>query len=309
MATTDSGSFDQVVDRLTSSFLAQGIFNGLKRVGRDRMAKIYLGYLLFVITLGAIGPEITPYGYEQYMYTDSGQLMRIAPPSLEHPLGTTENGFDVLSRVMYGARPTVLTGILGGTVIIAIGSTVGITAGYFGGRVDNVLMRVTDFVYGVPLIPFAIVLLATFGMGFFTSILVIGLILWRSSARVLRSQVLQIKERPYITAAKATGASHTHVIIKHIVPNIAPMAVLLFSLGLGYAIIVQASLAFIGVVNPFVPSWGVMLRNAYKSGVMELAWWWSIPPGVLISSTVLSAFMFGRKFVKEESDEAMAGAG
>jgi peptide/nickel transport system permease protein len=264
------------------------------------MTTVYFSVLLTIMLMGLFGPMVTPYGFQERLYTESGELIRSAPPSFAHPLGTTEESYDTLSRLLYGARPTVITGLLGGAIIISIGGTVGLVSGYFGGWVDDVLMRITDFMYGVPMIPFAIVLLALFGVDFLMSIVVIGLILWRSSARVIRSQVLQIKERSFVQSARATGASDTRIVLKYIFPNVAPMMVLLFSMGVGYAIIVQASLAFVGVVDPFVPSWGVMLRNAYNSGFMGKALWWSLPPGILISLTVLSSFMFGRKVASEE---------
>lgn len=271
-----------------------------RTVTKDRMTTVYFSVLLTILLMGVFGPMVTPYGFQERLYTESGELIRSAPPSFAHPLGTTEESYDTLSRLLYGARPTVITGLLGGAIIISIGGTVGLVSGYFGGWVDDVLMRITDFMYGVPMIPFAIVLLALFGVDFLMSIVVIGLILWRSSARVIRSQVLQIKERSFIQSARATGASDTRIVVKYIFPNVAPMMALLFSMGLGYAIIVQASLAFVGVVDPFVPSWGVMLRNAYNSGFMGKALWWSLPPGILISLTVLSSFMFGRKIASEE---------
>jgi peptide/nickel transport system permease protein len=277
----------------------------------DRSTAIYFSFLVFVLVLGLVGPILAPYQYNETLYED-GQIVRSEAPSLEHPLGTNDVGQDVLSRMLYGARPTVITGLLGGSMIIGIGMTIGVAAGYFGGWVDTVLMRFTDIVYGVPLIPFAIVLIALFGVGFIPSIIVIGLLLWRGNARVLRSQVLQIKERPFVMAARATGASDLRIILKHILPNIASMAVLFFALGVGYTIILQASLAFIGVSNPFVPSWGVMLRNAYNSGVMSQNWWWSIPPGLMIALTVLSTFMFGRGYENiagEGSDDAFVQAG
>jgi len=165
---------------------------------------------------------------------------------------------------------------------------------------------VTDLAYSVPLIPFAIVMLAFFGFGFYSSIVVIGLLLWRSYARVLRSQVLQIKEREYVETARALGASDTRIVIKHILPNIASMALLFFALGMGYAIIVQASLAFIGVSDPFVPSWGIMIRNAYNSGYYATRPLWALAPGLLISFTVLSVFLIGREYESETSDQALA---
>jgi peptide/nickel transport system permease protein len=279
----------------TKDYIVRNLSQGITLIRSDRITTVSIIYLFLMIVIAVVGPMIAPYGASETIY--NGESIAIAEsPSLNHPLGTTQKGYDVLSRMIVGFRPTVLTGLLGGTMIIALGMFFGITAGYMGDQVDNVLMRITDFVYGIPFIPFAIVLVTLLGVGFFTSILIIGLILWRGSARVLRSQVLQIKERPFIRSAKATGASRRRIVFKHIIPNVAPMAVLFFALGIGYSIILQASLAFLGVANPFVPSWGVMLRNAYLSGLMAEAWWWSLPPGILISLTVLATFMFGRAY-------------
>ncbi|NHN42923.1 ABC transporter permease [Halorubellus sp. JP-L1] len=293
-------------------YLLRNVTNGISKMLEDRMTTVYFLFLVTVLVLGLVGPHIAPYEYDETLYTDDGEVNRLAEPSLEHPLGTNDVGQDVLSRVLNGAQPTVITGLLGGGLIIGIGMTIGITAGYVGGRVENVLMRFTDVMYGVPLIPFAIVLVAFFGVGFIESIVVIGLVLWRGNARVLRSQVLQIKERPFVLAARTTGASRSRIIFKHIFPNVASMAVLFFALGVGYSIIIQAGLAFIGVSNPYVPSWGIMVRNAYDSGYMATAWWWSVVPGVLISLTVLSTFMFGRGYETlsgQAQDEALAEMG
>lgn len=170
-------------------------------------------------------------------------------------------------------------------------------------------MRFTDFVYGVPLIPFAITLAAIVGAGFWTMIFIIGFLLWRSTARVIRSQVLQIKQRPFIEAAEALGASRTRVIFRHIIPNIAPMIILYFALGIGFAILFQASLSFLGITNPFVPSWGVMIRNAHKTGVIGSAWWWSLTPGLLLSLTVLSAYLLGRGYerISQRNSQTVTG--
>jgi peptide/nickel transport system permease protein len=290
--------------------VARRILHGIKFVLNDTELTIYATILVGIMFLGVFGPYLAPYEFSESLYGADGSLLRAEGPSVDHPLGTTSAGQDVLSRLLYGARPTMITGVVGGLMIITIGTFVGVVSGYVGGWVDNILMRLTDFVYGVPLIPFAIVLLAFMGFGLYTSILAIGLLLWRSSARVLRSQVLQIRERPYITAAKATGMSRGAIIRKHVLPNIAPMLVLFFSLGIGYSILIQAGLAFLGVSNPFLPSWGVMLRNVYSAGYVSIAWWWVIPPGLCISLTVLSSFMFGRKYEElvsgQTSDEALA---
>lgn len=301
------------VSKITGGMVFRGVKSAFEMIRRDRTLLFYLGVIVAIMGLGVIGPMVAPYEYDESLRGEDGSLLRAESPSVDHPLGTTNRGYDVLSRLIYGARPTVITGLLGGSMIISIGATIGITAGYMGGRVDSVLMRLTDFVYGVPLIPFAIVLVAILGAGFFQSIIVIGLILWRGSARVLRSQVLQIKERPFILAAKASGASTPHILVKHMLPNILPMTAFFFAVGIGYTIIIQAGLAFLGVSSPFIPSWGVMLRNAYSSGYLASAWWWSIPPGIMISLVVLSTIMIGRSIEsmgeKEEFDEALAQAG
>lgn len=309
MSTEDAPS---IAGMVRDNYIIRNVSGALSLMLEDRSTAIYFLFLLFILSLGIFGPALAPYEYNEPIYTEDGDLLRTAPPSVDHPLGTTDTGLDVFSRILYGARPTVITGVLGGSLIIGIGLTIGVTAGYFGGWVDTLLMRLTDVVYGVPLIPFAIVLVALFGVGFLSSIVVIGLLLWRGNARVIRSQVLQIKERPFVLASQATGASTPRILLKHILPNVATMAVLFFSLGVGYTIILQASLAFIGVSNPFVPSWGIMVRNAYGSGLMAKAWWWSLTPGFLIAFTVLSTFMFGRGYENiagQGDDEAFVQAG
>jgi len=300
------GVTNQVTDlleRISNHYVVRNLRHGLGVLFSDRTTALYFSIIVLILFLAIAGPALTTYKYDERIYTDDGELVRSASPSIAHPLGTTSVGHDVFSRVVYGARPTSITGLLGGTLIISIGLFVGVTAGYIGGWVENILMRITDFAYGVPLIPFAIVLLSFFEVGFISSVVVIGLVLWRGSARVIRSQVLQIKQRPYILAAKATGAGTPRIIVKHILPNVASMAFLFFALGIGYSIIIQASLAFLGLTNPFVPSWGIMIRNAYQSGQMTEVWWWSVAPGILISLTVLSTYMIGRRFEGADSME------
>lgn len=297
-----------------STYRNNQLVDGLRVMLADRQMKFYFAFLMFVLTLGVIGPYITPYEFDERHISADGGLARTEAPSLEHPLGTNDVGQDVLSRILHGARATAITGLLGGTMIITIGMSIGITAGYVGGKVDDVLMRFTDLVYGIPLLPAALVLIVFIGIGWLQSVIIIGAILWRGSARVLRSQVLQIKERPYVLAAKADGASSFRIVRKHILPNVATMAVLFFALGIGLSILIQAGLAFIGVTSPFVPTWGIMLQSAYYSGQMAGAWWWSLPPGFLISLTVLSTFMFGRRYEQlagptELEDEAFVQAG
>lgn len=278
------------------NFAIQGAASFLKAVWDDRLSRAALLWILFILLLAFVGPYVTPYEYDERVWSDDDQLLRGESPSLSHPLGTTDGGYDIFSRLIFGAQPTALIGFLGGATIISIGTTVGVTAGYVGGYVENVLMRVTDFWYIIPFIPFAIVIITLYGIGFWSSILLIGLVLWRGSARVLRSQVLQIKERPFVVAARATGASTPYIIYKHILPNIASMIVLFFAFGMGTSILAYAGLAFLGVSDPFIPDWGVMLRNAHRSGAMRSNWLWAIAPGMFISFTVLSVYIIGRRY-------------
>lgn len=285
------------------SYILRNLLGGVRNMISDRMTAAYFGILSTILMMGLFGPMLAPYGIEQIHFDkQSGEMLRAASPSLAHPLGTTFNGYDVLSRLLVGARPTVITGILGGGMILSIGTVIGVTAGYVGGRTETVLMRFTDFVYGVPLIPFGIVLITFLGVGFIPSIVVIGLILWRGAARVIRAQTLKVKQYPFVEVAKASGASTPRIIFKHILPNVAPMAIFFLSLGVGYAIMLQASLTFLGVADPFIPSWGVMIRNAFNSGYMSTAWWWSAPPGFLIALTVLATFMFGRGYENGDNE-------
>lgn len=279
---------------------------GVENMLEDKTTTFYFLILVGFIIMGIFGPYVAPFEADETVIADEGGAKTLAPPDSKNLLGTTWRGYDVLSRILIGARRTVITGLLGGGMIVSIGVTIGVTAGFIGGRVENVLMRITDFFYGVPLIPFAIVLISILGVGHITSVLVIGAVLWRGSARVIRSQVLQIKEYPYIKAAKATGASTPRIIVKHILPNVASMAIFFFAFGIGYSILVQASLTFLGVANPFVASWGTMIRNVFTQGYMVDAWWWSIPPGLLISLAVLSTLMFGRGYESTSTDSETA---
>lgn len=297
--------------KLTERRLIRQVYNGTKNMLRHRTTRISFTFLLILGFLAVFGPVLAPYPYDQPIFR-GGELVRTAPPSIAHPFGTTQLGYDVFSRLLHGVRPTMITGVVGGMMIFTIGTSIGMTAGYMGGTVDNVLMRFTDLIYGVPLIPFALVLVGFTGAGFFQSVLVIGMVLWRAPARVIRAQTLQIKEREFVSVAKASGAPQWYIITKHIFPNVATMGIFYFAVGMGYSIIAQAGLAFLGVSNPFVPSWGIMVRNAYQSGYMITAWWWSISSGTLIALTVVATLLFGRGYeqITQDTDgEALAQAG
>lgn len=305
---TISDAFVDTLHRIRTNYFLRNLVADLRILFNDPITRMSMYFLGFVFLLGVFGPIIAPYDPSTSQFAD-GQLLRTEPPSLSHPLGTNATGQDLLSRILVGARPTMLTALLVGIMIFIIGSAIGMTAGYLGGTVDEVLMRFTDFVYSVPVLIAAIVLVALLGGGFTITVFVIGLLLWRGMARVIRSQTLQIKEQPYVMAARSTGASSRRILVKHIFPSVAPMAILFTAIGAGYAILIEAGLAFLGVGDPGVPTWGVIIRNAHRAGAIDSAWWWSIIPGLLISFTVLSAFLIGRGYENiAEQDEGMVVA-
>jgi peptide/nickel transport system permease protein len=153
-------------DQLRNHYLINSIRGGLRVFLSERVTVVSLTILLGLIFLGVFGPMLTPYDYQTSHTDEDGELLRAEGPSADHLLGTNQQGQDVLSRLIYGARPTLITGFLGGTIILVTGLTIGVTAGYFGGPIESLLMRFTDFVYGIPLIPTAIVIVAFFGIGF-----------------------------------------------------------------------------------------------------------------------------------------------
>ncbi len=294
--------------RIKDNPMLEGLAEFAGEIRGNRIIELSLLFLILVSFLAVFGNAVMPYEYDQRFYSEDGDLLRTSSPSADHLLGTNEGGQDVLSRVIYGAQPTILTGFLGGIIIMSIGLTVGVTAGYYGGWVDELLMRAVDVLYGIPFIPFAVVLLGFFGIGFWSTILLIGLLLWRGNSRIFRSQVLQLKEQSYVRSAKASGAGDLYIMVYHILPNMIGMIILFLALGIGISILLAAGLAFLGFLDPFIPSWGVMIRNAYNSGFLVEAWWWSMPPGFMISFTILATYLIGREYERLQESKTQREA-
>jgi peptide/nickel transport system permease protein len=192
----------------------------------------------------------------------------------------------------------LIVGITCASFIAIIGTNVGLIAGYCGGRVDAVLMRITGLAFGIPFIPFAVVLVALLGPSLWNMILTISLLMWRTTARVIRSQVLSLRERAFVKAAKIAGASDLRIIYVHIFPNVLPMTLLYVAFDIAWAVLAEASISFLGFGDPNQVSWGQMLYLAYVSGSIRQAWWWTIPPGLGLSLFVISVFLVGRQYEK-----------
>jgi peptide/nickel transport system permease protein len=252
--------------------------------------------LLCFIFLAIAGPSLAPFPPNESNYLPDGSLARLLPPSSKFFFGTTNMGQDVFSQTIVGARLAIIIGLISAIFIVFIGTNIGLLAGYFGKYVDDFLMRLTDVAYGIPFIPFAIVLVSLLGVGTVNIILAITSLMWRTSARVIRSQVLSLKERPFVAAAKVAGAGHFRLLYIHIAPNVFPLALLYMAFGVAWGILAEASLGFLGLGDPEAVSWGQMLYFAFRAGAIRSAWWWVVPPGVSIILVVASCYLVGRTF-------------
>ena len=219
---------------------------------------------------------------------------RLAPPSLEYPLGTDNFGVSVLTQVVQGSKISLLVGLVASVMTIAIGALVGIVSGYRGGAYDTLLMRFTDFGLVVPWLALAIILASIIGPSLVTIILVIGLTSWPGTARLVRAQVLSIRERPYVERARALGGGHWHMIGHHVLPNVMPVILANAVLVVAIAILSETALSFLGLGDPFSISWGAIIEEAFNGNATTLgAWWWIVPPGVCIVLVVLAFTMIG----------------
>lgn len=269
----------------------------------ERMGQLGLLLLLAFLLLSALAPVIAPYNPDTRHKVDDGTLDRLSSPTGEHLLGTNHQGQDVLSQVLFGSRVSVFVGLLSAVIAVFIGANIGLITAYYGGLVDDAFMRLVDIAYGLPFLPFVIVLVFIFGSDLFNVVLVISAILWRDSARVIRSEVLTQKERPYVESARAIGASDVRILYRHIFPNVLPLAFLYMAFAVAYGIIFEASIAFLGYGDPELISWGKMLYQAYTYGAIRTAWWWVLPPGIMLMLLVSSVFFIGRTLEKFTNPE------
>lgn len=267
---------------------------GVRLPGGSFAGRVGAAILLAFALLAAAAPLLSPYDPLAINYVAGSKLARLLPPDAHFLLGTTYHGRDVLSQLLAGARVSLAVGILSALIIVVIGTNVGLIAGYFGGRVDAVLMRVTDIAFGIPFLPFAVLLVALLRPSIWNIIFTISCLLWRSAARVIRAQVLSLKQRAFVRAALVAGASPWRILYLHIFPNVLPIALLYVAFGVAYAVLAEASLSFLGFGDPNMISWGTMLYDTYLTGSISRAWWWTLPPGICITLFVVSVFLIAR---------------
>ena len=266
-----------------------------------RLAMLTIGFFMIVSVLA---PVIAPYPPLKRLYEgDAGIIIdKWAEPSVisaesDYILGTTAEGFDIFSQLVYGSRAALLVGLIAAVFTAGIGTLVGLTAGYYGGKIDDTLMRIVDFLYGMPLLPTVIVLVALLGQNLWNIILAIIVLQWRSTARVIRSQALSLRERPFVKAAQVAGASDWHIISRHLAPNVLPLSFLYGAFAIAWAILAEAGVSFIGLGDPDTVSWGTMLQSSRAySALSSGEWWWFVPPGICIGLVVISGFLIGRGY-------------
>jgi len=217
-----------------------------------------------------------------------------APPSAEHWLGTDDAGGDVLRQLLFGARVSMVVGLFASLISVGIGGAVGLVAGFAGGRVEAWLMRATDVVLVLPALPLAIVLVALTRPGLTSLVLVIGLVSWTATARLVRAQTLAIKERAFVRRARAIGASEPRILLTHVLPHVVPLLAANGALVVSQAILSESTLSFLGLGDPVLPSWGGMLSFALSRGALSAgAWWALLAPGLALLLVVLGASLLG----------------
>lgn len=258
----------------------------LRRLARHKSAVIGFGIIVVLIVIALTAPLVAPY--------DPVGISRnfLQPPSPEHVMGTDNLGRDIFSRVVYGTRISLQMGFIAIAIAATVGTAMGLVAGAYGGIVDNVLMRFVDALMAVPGILLALTVAAVLGAGLATAMIAVGIAWIPSFARIVRSLVLQVKEMPFIEAARSLGNSDSRLLWRHVLPNALTPVLVLSSLGVGSAILIGAALSFLGVgAQPPTAEWGIMLSEGRQ--FMRSAWWVMAFPGLAITITVLAANLVG----------------
>jgi peptide/nickel transport system permease protein len=263
--------------------------NTFRRYLGNRKGLVGLIILVVLAFMAILAPFISPYKPTQI---DPTAILQ--PPSAKHLLGTNEVGEDILSLIIWGSRITLLVGFLATFVAVLVGTGVGVVAGYSGGLIDEVLMRATDFFLVIPAVVLAIVVAAVLGNSLVNVILIIGLLSWPPTARVVRSATLVYRQMPFVEASRCAGAGTVYILRKHILPNVLPLVYANTSLTIANSIFTQAALVFLGVGDINDISWGQVLHFAYASGAITAGdYWYAVPPGLMIVLAVLGFALTG----------------
>jgi peptide/nickel transport system permease protein len=256
------------------------------------MALVGAIMLVIAIFTAVFAPWIAPYNPKASLKVSIDDIY--AAPSLAHLFGTDDAGRDVLSNFIYGARISLIVGFFASFISVFIGGTIGIVAGFYGGQVENLLMRFTDIMLVIPDLPLAVVLVALTKPSLLNIIFVIGILGWTGTARLVRSQTLSVKERKFVLRARAIGSGNVHIIRQHIFPLVLPLMVANTVLVISLAILEESTLSFLGLSDPTNLSWGQMLNFAFTRGGLSAGAWWALAaPGLGIVWVVLACTLLG----------------
>lgn len=275
------------------------------RFRRNVFGLVGLFLLVIFIVLAIFAPQIAP----QDPREPARRLEDLmAPPSTSHLLGTDNLGRDLLSRMLYGARVSMLVGLMSAAISILIGTTIGVVSGYYGHTFGELLMRGTDMFLVLPFIPLVIILAALFGRSLWNIVVVLGVTSWPTAARIIRSETLSLKERPFVERARAIGSGDLHIIARHVLPNVMPLVMANAVLSISVAILSESTLSFIGLGDPTMISWGNILSAAYSSNAMTIgAWWFVVPPGLAIALLALAFTFLGHTLDEVMNPELWEG--
>ena len=261
--------------------------DAIYRLTRNKAAMFGAFILLILIASAALAPWIAPYSYS-FQNLELGA----SPPSADHILGTDVLGRDLLSRILYGARISLLVGFVATGVALVIGVSWGIIAGYAGGKIDSIMMRIVDVLYGLPFIIFIILLMVIFGRNLWLLFGAIGAVEWLTMARIVRGQVLGLKNQEFVMAAKAMGVSNFSMFRKHLLPNILGPIAVYATLTIPQVMLLEGFLSFLGLgIQPPMSSWGTLIKDGVES--MEEFSWLLIYPGVTFTITLFALNFFG----------------
>jgi peptide/nickel transport system permease protein len=264
-----------------------------RRLRGDWLAMIGLLILIGFAVMAVLAPLISP--KSGLSATESIDNPLWASPSRDFPMGTDHLGRSVAAQFVWGSRVSLVVGLAATVLTIAIGSLVGITAGFFGGWLDTLLMRITDWFLVIPFLPLAIALAAVLERSISNIIIVIGVTSWPATARLIRAQVLTVKQRLYVDRARSLGATQGFVVRRHILPNVAPLILANVTLAVPISILTETTLSFLGLGDPTRASWGKTLEEAFNAGaITRHAWWYYLPAGIGIVMVVLAFTLFGR---------------
>lgn len=267
----------------------------VRKFKKNKIAVAGLIVFIIMILSALLAPILTPYNPYEMDYSKINQ-----PPSSEHLLGTDEVGRDYLTRILYGGRVSMKVGLFAVIIEIIIGALVGGLAGYYGGWVDNLLMRLVEIFMSFPFLPLAITISAVIGtkvepqQRMYIVMMIIGLLSWPGLARMIRGQILSLREQEFVQAARALGIKDSRIILRHLIPNTVGYIIVSATLGMAGAIMSESGLSFLGLgVTPPTPTWGNLIQNAREAYILRNRVWLWLPPGVCIFLAVMSINLLG----------------